>query len=328
MYNGIFNKLGKKTLGLLLAVVATGAIGSAGVAFAHGPGGEHGKWAQMSEAERLEAMADRLDHRVERMAKELELTADQSAKVRQILEAAQTQRMDIRERAQGDREAARGELKALREQTREQLAGVLTQDQLTQLEAKRAERKQRRGKHRHGKRVGKKHLERMAAELDLTDAQVAQIKQIHQNSRAQARQLIEDAGGDHEAARPELRELREQTKQEVAQVLTDEQRQEFKQLRAERKQRVGKKRLARLAAELELTDAQVAQIEQIHKESHAQAKQIIDLAGDREAARPELKALRQETKEKVAQVLTEEQRQELEQLRDERKQRRHGRRGR
>lgn len=119
-------------------------------------------------------------------------------------------------------------------------------------------------------------LERMSGQLDLTEAQQEEI-----------RALIEQ---HHEAADLERAQLREQ----IDAVLTDEQR----ALRDDRMQSRMERRLERMADRLDLTDAQRTEVQAIMAEKRAN---------------PALS--RTELRERMAAVLTDEQREQLGRMR-------------
>lgn len=104
--------------------------------------------AQRTQAQRLrrEHMQAHLQRRVDRMATRLSLTDAQKAAVTRIFRNAGTQRRAAHESGNVDRDAMR----ALREQTRTQLSGVLSAEQMTQLEEMRSEHRGRHG--RRGRR--------------------------------------------------------------------------------------------------------------------------------------------------------------------------------
>lgn len=76
------------------------------------------------------------------LVEELGLNAEQSQQLQAVREAAGEQRQSLREegKASGDREQVRTQLEALRQTTDTQVRSILTDEQYTQLEAKRAER--------------------------------------------------------------------------------------------------------------------------------------------------------------------------------------------
>jgi periplasmic protein CpxP/Spy len=71
-----------------------------------------------------------VDDRVAQMTEQLNLTEEQQAKVRPILEKQVSQRQELLEKQAGDRETMRAEMRKLLEQGDEELAGVLTEEQM------------------------------------------------------------------------------------------------------------------------------------------------------------------------------------------------------
>lgn len=72
-------------------------------------------------------------------------------------------------------------------------------------------------------------IERMTARLDLSEAQVERMRAIFQE-QASARQGILDEGRSPEA-RQQMLEVRKRTRERLAEVLTDEQRDRMRQMR-------------------------------------------------------------------------------------------------
>ena len=124
----------------------------------------------------------------------------------------------------------------------------------------------RKGRRDHAGHFGKRHgMGRLFSQLDLTDAQKAQIKQIHQNSRQELRPLAEEirakrqeirqaqsAGTVDEALiRQKLTEIapleaklmaeRARIHEQTLSVLTAEQRTKLEQLREQFKSRRGER---------------------------------------------------------------------------------------
>lgn len=78
-----------------------------------------------------------------KMSKELNLTADQTAKVEPILVASNQKLTDLQANNGLDAKGLKKQMKAIHQDTEQQLAGVLTPDQMTQLKAMH--------QHEHGK---------------------------------------------------------------------------------------------------------------------------------------------------------------------------------
>jgi len=71
-----------------------------------------------------------VDERLTQMTEQLQLTEEQATKVRPILQKQDRQRQELFETYGGDRETMRAEMRKLIEQGDEELAGVLTEQQM------------------------------------------------------------------------------------------------------------------------------------------------------------------------------------------------------
>jgi len=111
-------------------------------------------------AEDAERTQRRLEHRLERMKAELELDDAQVEQLRPIL-----QRTAERRRAQ-------------RQQLRDEVAAILTPEQLARFDA-RFERRGRHGRRGRGRMGGRgRPMEHLVARLELTDAQKTQVEPL------------------------------------------------------------------------------------------------------------------------------------------------------
>jgi Spy/CpxP family protein refolding chaperone len=79
-------------------------------------------------------------------------------------------------------------------------------------------------------------------QLELTEAQIAQIKRIKQNARQDARAIIQDENLDKETKKARLAALKETTKAQIANALTDEQKQELQQILEDLRDRFSERR--------------------------------------------------------------------------------------
>lgn len=153
--------MNKQLKKLVLAFTLTGAMvaGFGATAFADGKPhrghGHYAKFANLSEAEKLEKLEARLDKRVAKMTQTLSLDAAQQVKVRQILADQQTQLIELYDKNKDadDKSAARGEARAIFKASRGQIAQVLTPEQIEtykQLKEQRKGKKGKRGKFQRG----------------------------------------------------------------------------------------------------------------------------------------------------------------------------------
>ena len=84
----------------------------------------------------------------------------------------------------------------------------------------------------------KRTLEELKTRLTLTDAQFAQADTILQAQTAEMTKIRESSGGDREAMRSAIMDLRAKTDKQIEAILTDEQKVEYKKLQEERAQRM------------------------------------------------------------------------------------------
>ncbi len=169
-----------------------------------------------------------------------------------------------------------------------------------------------------------RRVERMTEHLELTDDQAKKVRQIFADAQTQTLDIWErnkDAE-DRTAARKEFREARERTKEQLAEVLTDDQLEKVKEHRRRRGRKMKGRMLERLDDELDLTDEQHARVKEILDDAHARMRELRENADSREEARPQFKAIMEEASTRIEAVLTSEQATEFAELREEMKERR------
>jgi Spy/CpxP family protein refolding chaperone len=190
-------------------------------------------------------------------------------------------------------------------------AGV-TKESTTQVRAKH----DRKPGHRHHKR----HHDRALAHLKLTDEQRKQARSISENYQKQATALKAQDNitmGDY---KKQLASLQAGRKQQMDQLLTAEQKQQLAQQRvkgAEHRKAQGEARMAKMKSKLNLTDDQVAKLQQQRNDLKTQLKAIHENQSlDQTAKREQSRALVQKQKDNFKSVLTQEQ---LDKLHDQHK---------
>ena len=222
--------------------------------------------------------------------------------------------------------------------------------------------------HARGNRAG---FGRMAAKLNLTDAQKQQMKDIRTASREQNQQLnadfraklqelrslkeandpkADEVKAELKAMRPQMEAARKASRDAMLNILTPEQRD---QLKAGRKSRgfargfAAGRRAGAAAAHLNFTDAQKSQLKQLRETTQPQNGQLFadaratrqelrsingsndahaaELKAHLETLRPQLEEARKQQHEAFVNVLTPEQRAQLEQWKAQRQSRRQSR---
>lgn len=112
-----------------------------------------------------------------------------------------------------------------------------------QADGKNADGQHQRHMRSHGKmgRMGaEKHMQKMATELNLTEAQKTQLKGIHEQQRAKMQELRANTSLTKEQKMDQARALRESTHSQMTSLLTPEQQNKFEAMKANRKGRMGK----------------------------------------------------------------------------------------
>ena len=196
-------------------------------------------------------------------------TADLSSEQTQALQ-------DIVERYSGDDQEPEASW-----QMAADLQAELTSEQIDRLvEAAREQHVRRRGGHdgpRRWRRGGKGFG--AMSQLDLTDEQKASLKEIHEKYRGQMRALFEERkeGSFDDTDREELEGLRQQMREEVRSVFTEEQLQQLESMREEHRERMGARREdwkehreaahAAMVEALGLTDEQQAQLKELRADA-------------------------------------------------------------
>lgn len=117
----------------------------------------------------------------------------------------------------------------------------------------------------------------MMKELTLTQSQKEQIKASHDGYKKQLMELNKNEGITVKEARDKKEALRKEHKDKMMALLTPEQKDKLIQLkkdRAVKHEAMAAKRLDKMKATLNLSDAQVAKIKAAKETTHAQLKAI------------------------------------------------------
>lgn len=177
---------------------------------------------------------------------------------------------------------------------------------------------------RHHASMGKM----MAQKLNLSQQQQDQLKPIFQNQRTQAKAIFQDSSLTQDQKKQKLQALREGTQTQMNAVLTPEQQQQWAQLKAQGKQKMAEHRQqmgARFAQKLNLSAEQQEQLKPIFQKQHEQAKAIWqDSALTQDQKKEKMQALHQDTQAQLNGILSPEQQQQMQQMRQNFRGHRHG----
>ncbi len=165
------------------------------------------------------------------------------------------------------------------------------------------------GRQHHGMQHGQHEMD--FKKLNLTDAQQQQMKTLNEDFHRQLQELNSKENITVKEQRDQRDALVKAHKAKIDGIFTAEQKQQLAQMKAEnakKREEMAVERLAKMKAELNLTDAQVATIKSNQQTTHSKIEAILkDENLDRESKEQQLTALRQEMKTNLDKVLTPEQ---------------------
>lgn len=176
-----------------------------------------------------------------------------------------------------------------------------------------------------GPHAGKRGVDRMAQQLNLTDQQKTQMQSLFQAQRQQAQSIRQDTSLTAQQKQDKLKQLRESTHQQMQGVLTPEQQQKFQQLRSEH-EGMGKDHMGRggmgpgggmgAMARLNLTPDQKSKIQPIMQSSRQQVQAVrADSSLTPEQKQAKVREIHQNAMSQAKAVLTPEQQQQLQEMR-------------
>ncbi len=168
----------------------------------------------------------------------------------------------------------------------------------------------------------------LSQKLNLTQQQQDQLKPVFQKQHEQVQAIRKDSSLTEDQKKQKIAALRQDTQAQINNVLTPEQQQQWEQMKANAKQRAGNRHEqmgARMAEKLNLSAQQQEQLKPIWQKQREQAKAIWqDNSLTQDQKREKMKALHQDTQSQVNAILTPEQQQQLQQMRQNSRQHRHG----
>ncbi len=154
--------------------------------------------------------------RMRRLANELELTEAQRARMRTLRQEGMTRARELRQ--SGDRAALRAHRQAMHERMR----SVLTDAQRARAQELRRAQQQARLERR---------MTHLTTRLSLDPTQAQQVRGVLDHAGAQRRAIREQARLDQTPAREPMRALREQTRAQLASILSEEQMGQMRRMR-------------------------------------------------------------------------------------------------
>ncbi len=184
----------------------------------------HSAIAQRPEGNRIPSPAERL----EKMADQLNLSPDQRAKSKSVMEKSGPEiREIIAKGRQNASEAERTKVRDLLKTQSDEIASILTPEQREKFKQSREQR--------NGQPSPEERLQRMTSALSLTADQQAKVKSIMDTHGPKLREIMAK-GRDNasDAEKEQAKELIKKQFEEIADVLTPEQKAKFKEFREQR----------------------------------------------------------------------------------------------
>lgn len=168
-------------------------------------------------------------------------------------------------------------------------------------------------------------MQQMAQRLNLTADQQAKLKSLRESQRQQMQAIKQDTTLTQEQKREKFQQLRAANHEQMLGILTPEQQAQMKQMRAGKMRRMAYGRgfqAGRMAGALNLTDAQKQQMKPIFQATRQQVQAVRqDTTLTPQQKREKVKEIRQNQMAQVKSILTPEQQQKMEQLRNNRRHR-------
>ncbi len=172
-----------------------------------------------------------------------------------------------------------------------------------------------------GAKVGRKSAS-IFQRLNLTDDQRTKVQSILQNERSQVQAVRNNTSLTDEQKKQQIHDLRNTDHQQLLAILTPEQQAQLKQLHAERNGRGAAFKAGRGFQALNLTDQQKQQLQPVFQSTRQQMQALrSDTTLTPEQKHEKMKAIRQNEMTQLKSILTPEQQQQLQQMRENRKHR-------
>ncbi len=180
--------------------------------------------------------------RVEQAMQDLGLSDEQKTQVREILEMTRAEVREVMQELRDlDPQERRQRIREMTEQLNDEIMGLLDEDQKTAFREKIDALRERAGQFaREARQPGTQPAGRVGAmveqlrdaieQLQLSDDQKAKAEQVLGDMRIKLRILREEAAGDMEQIRDKAREIFNDTRQDLQEMLTPEQQQKLREL--------------------------------------------------------------------------------------------------
>ncbi len=168
---------------------------------------------------------------VEQMAKQLNLSEEQKRVVQTYLEDERSQLQALRNDTSLTREQKAPRMQEITQQTRDKVRSILTVEQQQKVE----DAQKRAGELQNDRREFAAN--QMAKRLDLTEAQKTQVQSYLEEQRTQLQALRQDNSLSREQSFERMRDVQQQTQDQIRATLTPDQQERLDQMRDRMQQR-------------------------------------------------------------------------------------------
>lgn len=188
---------------------------------------------------------------------------------------------------------------------------------------------QEKQKGHHGKHKAKHHREYLTKDLNLSDDQKQKMKEVKENHRKQMAELRKNENITVKEMRDRRAALAKEQKAAIDGILTQEQKIKIQEQRTksiEKRKEMQAKRAEKMKKDLALTDDQSSKLKTMNESYRSKFETLKKNESlDRTAKKEQFKALKQQHKEELKNVLTQEQIQKLDEMKKDKGGRKHAR---
>lgn len=175
----------------------------------------------------------RQHHQKEMAFKDLNLSEDQKAKMKAINDDFRSKMQALKSNENQTVKQQRDGREALVKQHKAQVENILTTEQKTKLTSLKADAQKRH------QEMASKHLDKMKAELNLSDDQVAKLKSTQQATHDKMKAIHDNASLDRTAKMQQMKAIRKDMKGNLDKILTPEQKAKWQGMKKDHMNRGG-----------------------------------------------------------------------------------------
>ena len=171
---------------------------------------------------------DKAKHHREYLTKDLNLTDAQKQQMKTLNESHRKQMAELNKNENITVKEMREKKASLAKEHKLAMEGILSQDQKAKIQERRNKSIEKR------KEMQAKRMDKMKKDLALTDTQSSQIKTMNESYKSKFESLRSNESLDRTAKKEQFKTLQQQRKEELKNVLTQEQVQKLDEMKKDR----------------------------------------------------------------------------------------------